>query len=316
MSTYPSLAPALMLKYILFIALSLNTVFSFAQSLNRYEYSAYQMGTTFRLVFYAPADTLADIASKAAFERIAALNQIFSDYDPNSEVSQLSELAGSGQAIEVSDELWEVLNYAQKVSRKSKGAFDVSIGALSKLWRKAFRQQVFPKQADIEQAKTSVNYKAIKLYTKSQKVALTLKGMRLDFGGIAKGYAVDEAMKVLASRGIQSALVDGGGDILVTNAPPNKAGWQITTEKDTAQLLTNTAIATSGDRYRFLEHEGIRYSHIVHPKTGLGTMDKKQVTITANTCMKADALASACVVLKEKQGKKLARKMGASIRYE
>ncbi len=301
--------------WLLSIPLLFITYTSLTQTLTRYEYEEYQMGTAFRLIFYAASDTVASSAAVAAFDRVMALNQIFSDYNNNSEVSQLSEMAGSGQKIKVSNELWEVINYSKEISKASKGVFDVSIGALSKLWRRAFRQQLFPDEAAIKDAKATVNYRAIKLYPETQEVKLTLEKTRLDFGGIAKGYAVDEAMKVLKNRGISHALVDGGGDILVSNAPPNEEGWQIAIEKGENLTITNQAIASSGNSYQFLEYKGVKYSHIINPKTGLGTTDEKQVSIISDNCMQADALASACSIVNKKRGKKLARKLDSKVIY-
>lgn len=278
-----------------------------AQQLRRFEYEHPQMGTTFRIILYASNDSSAQVASIAAFDRLDNLNQKLSDYLPNSEVSQLSASAGSGQRMSVSDDLWQVLLRSQEISKASKGAFDVSIGALSKLWRKAFRRQQFPNWSAIRTAQSMVNYKWIKLYPKSQRIALRKPGMRLDFGGIAKGYAVDEMMKCLEKSGIQSALVDGGGDLLVSNAPPNTTGWKIEVD-NTVQYLSNQAIATSGDRYQFLEWEGKRYSHIIHPKTGLGITEQQQVTVYAANCVLADALASTFVLLNKREASQLAKK--------
>lgn len=289
-------------KWILVVALLFGGHLVFAQSLLRYEFTAPKMGTEFRLVFYAANEELANEATKASFERIDVLNNIFSDYEQHSELSRLS---GSRGKVEVSDELWEVLCLAQQISKASNGAFDVSIGPLSKLWRRAFRQQEFPSEAAIKNAQKRVNYRWIKLKKRSQQVRLKKRNMHLDFGGIAKGYAVDEAMKVLQKYGIKQALVDGGGDILVSAAPPHKTAWTIRVASDTTLTLTDAAVATSGDKYKFLEWNGKRYSHIIHPKTGLGIRDKGQISVLASKCVLADALASTFLLSNEKQSRKL-----------
>lgn len=278
------------------------------QLLQRYEFTQPKMGTSFRIILYARSDSIAQAAARAAFAKIDALNTILSDYEPESEINLLSNNSGDGKLVKVSLDLWRVLANAQQVSLRSKGAFDVTIGPLSKLWRAAFKRRMFPKLDRVEVAKQLVDFRKLRMDSTFFGVQLMERGMFLDVGGIAKGYAVDEAMKVLRKYGIQSALVDGGGDILVGDAPPNKEGWTIqigTASSQKRMNLTNAAVATSGDTYQYLEWEGQRYSHIIDPRTGFGVKNQKQVTILAPVCTMADALASAVSVLGESNGKTL-----------
>ncbi len=286
---------------------------SVGQPMQQYEFTQQHMGTSFRLVFYAKDSTIAHYAADKAFTRITYLNQLLSDYLEDSEISRLSATAGNGHIVSISDELWQVLHFSQMVSEASGGAFDVSIGALSKLWRKAFRQDIFPDEMAIEQAKATVSYHDIVLYPTTQSVELARKGMRLDVGGIAKGYAVDEAMKVLVQQGITHALVDGGGDLNLKNDPTIAQTWKIAIQNGKVYDLANCAIATSGNQYKFLENNGKRYSHLIDPRTGMGVTHQHQVTIIADNCMKADALASACSILSKAKAKQLARKMDAKL---
>lgn len=251
------------------------------------------MGTTFKIILYAKNETIAKAAAHRAFARIEALNKIMSDYLPTSELSQLSASAGSGRTVKLSKDLYRIIKKSQQWARRSDGVFDISIGPLSKLWRRAFRQQLLPPAEAIQQAQSLVNYRWIKCSWFFKKVRLKKKGMRLDLGGIAKGFAVDEAMKVLKKQGIKHALVEGGGDILVSKAPPNESGWEIVSvEHQTAFYLENQAIASSGARYQYLEVADKSYSHIIHPKTGYGVEKQNTVTVIAKTCTDADALAS------------------------
>jgi len=280
------------------------------ESKQRYEFSEAKMGTLFRIVLYAEDSLTATRAATAAFARIDTLNQILSDYDRNSELSQLSAASGSGKKIKVSDDLWKVLTHAHQIAEATEGAFDITVGPLVKLWRRARRRGVLPENDRLQQAKTSVGYQHILLDSTHQSVQLTQPDMLLDLGGIAKGYALDEAMKVLQKHSITSALVDGGGDILVSNPPPDKKGWTIALEgteqnenTEKANLtLSNQAIASSGDLYQFLEIDGKRYSHIIDPKTGVGLTSQVRVTILAPSGMLADAYASAVSVLGVKKG--------------
>ena len=272
-------------------------------NLTRFEFSEPHMGTEFRILLYAPDSTQAQLSAREAFQKIAALEQIMSDYQEASEISLLAGIAGDSKTrTPVSGDLWKVLSYAQQVAKRSDGAFDVTAGALTKLWRRAFRQKEFPSAEEIEAARKTVGFKDLEL-GKNNTVRLKKPGMRLDLGGIAKGYAVDEAMAVIRSHGITVAMVDGGGDILAGDAPPGAVGWLIekpalgqdglATEK---MPLKNAAIATSGTTYKFLEHDGKRYSHILDPRTGMGVTTRQLVTVTAPTCMEADAWATAMSV--------------------
>jgi FAD:protein FMN transferase len=271
---------------------------------DRHEFSRQLMGTDFRIIAYHPDSMLLNEAVEKAYARAAVLQKVFSDYDENSEVSWLSN-EGKG---DVSDELWDVMNYSLQVSKRSEGAFDVSIGAVSKLWRRAFRLKAFPASEELDKAAATVGYEEIKMKERSQTIKLGKSGMRLDFGGIAVGYAVDEAMAWLNEYGITTALVDCGGDILLGDAPPGQQGWEIEKPDKIVNgelifkkaYLANTAITTSGDTYRYLEYEGKRYSHIIDPRTGLGLTNRRVVTVTAPTCIAADAWATAaCVGIKK-----------------
>jgi len=299
------------------------------QTLNRYEYQEPKMGTIFRLVLYAADSIQADQAAAAAFQKVDALNRIFSDYVADSEVNRLSLSAGSGQKIPVTQELWEVLSLAQLIAKKSKGAFDITIGPLSKLWRRAIRQQTFPDATALATTKEKVCYKHIQLNQKEQSVLLKKEGMRLDLGGIAKGYTVDAIYKVLLQQGITLALIDGGGDVYASLPPPTTTGWKVSItsrltrtpsldffdpatkawskkqEQEMVLFLKNRAVASSGNTYQFLEINGTKYSHIIHPKTGLGLTHNDIINVEAPNCALADALASALSVLTPKKGKRL-----------
>lgn len=262
-----------------------------AQDLQRFEYVQPKMGTSVQLIFYTDNQGFADSIAQMAYQKIDGFNQILSDYLPNSEANQLSQQAGNGKWIKVSDDLWTVLSFGQKVAKHSKGKFDMTIAPLSKLWRKAFRQQTFPKKEKIKAAKRLVNYKWLKLDSSTQSARLKHKGMRLDLGGLAKGYVVDEIVLLLQGAGIQSILVDAGGDLRLTDPPPHQEGWKIQ-QGEAVLELQHTAIATSGSTYQYLEWKGKLYSHLIHPQKGIGIAHPNEVTVQAETCMAADAWAS------------------------
>ncbi len=288
-----------------------------AQDLKRFEFSHQQMGTQFKIILYTSKKSNAQNIANQCFRRIGSLNQILSDYEATSEISQLSASAGNDQKVKVSSELWTILKQNKFYAKKSKGAFDISIGPLSKLWRSMFRKSEIFNGVKINNAKGKIGFQKIKLFPFSRSVCLTQKGMRLDAGGIAKGFTVDEVVKILHKNGITQFLVDGGGDIYVGNPPSDQLGWQIHIQVENANgqfiekrlTLSNTAIASSGDTYRYLEWEGKRYSHIIDPRTGYGVIDKKIINVQANSCMKADAIASTLSVLNEKESNQFLKKM-------
>lgn len=283
-----------------------------ATASERFEFTQVEMVVPIKIVLYAPDEEQAEEAAQAAFARILQLNGIMSDYDQNSELRRLGETSGHGKAVPVSPELWQVLSHAQTLSARSQGAFDVTVGPMVQLWRRARRQRELPSDERMTAARPLVGYRLLRLDPQHRAVELLEPGMRLDLGGIAKGYAADEALEVLAKRGIRSALIDAGGDVVLGDAPPGKPGWRIGVARlevdgppSHVLVLSRAAIATSGDRWQYVEIGGTRYSHLVDPRTGLGLTDHSSVTVVAPDGITADGLASAVSVLGPEEGLKL-----------
>jgi thiamine biosynthesis lipoprotein len=283
--------------------------------LTRYEFERPEMGVPFRIVLYAPSPTAASEAAEAAFKRVSDLNDIMSDYEYDSELSKLGRTSGLGAAVKVSDELWTVLSKAQQISKTSHGAFDVTVGPLVQVWRKARREKKLPATEVIEKARHRVGY--TNMILKHHAVELRGSGMRLDLGAIAKGYAADEALRVLRQRGFTRAFAAASGDMALGDPPPHEKGWKIElleakSERGQAFLvLQNCGLATSGDLFQFVEINGKRYSHIVDPHTGIGLTDRSLVTIIAKTGLTADGLSTTVSVMGPGEGLKLARRFGA-----
>ncbi|RAJ97747.1 thiamine biosynthesis lipoprotein [Larkinella arboricola] len=264
-----------------------------AQSLKRYTFDRGLFGTEYRKVFYAPDDSTAQRVRRAVDARMDSLNGVMSDYLDGSEINRLSATAGSGQWVSVSPYLYDVLLKAVLMARKSDGLYDPTIGPLSQLWRRAVRRKIFPSKAELRKAHRLVNYRYIRFDSVGRKISLKKAGMRLDVGGIGQGFANDEGMKVLQQMGIQSALLDIGGDIRVSEPPPGESGWRVLTgfgADTTTLLLKNIGITASGATYRYLEHQGKRYSHLMNPRTGLGLLHHVQTTVLAPDGTQADAL--------------------------
>lgn len=284
-------------------------------ALQRFDFERVEMGVVFRLSVYGSDSGVANKAAEAAYARVHELNGIFSDYDGSSEVRQLCELSRPGHPVAVSEELFSVFESSLRLSKETGGAFDVTVGPLTKLWRRARRRETLPDAARLASERMRTGYQLIRLHPDSQSVELLRAGMRIDFGGIAKGFAADEALRVLAAHGFNRALVDASGDIVAGDPPPGEDFWRVAVEalrrqstaptadhdQPTQSLrvlrIRNQAVATSGDAYQSITIDGRRYSHIVDPKTGLGLNQRSSVTIIAPTGMRADGLASAVSVL-------------------
>jgi len=267
------------------------------------------MGVRARIVVYAAEEHQARGACKAAFARIAELEQVMSDYRPTSELMRLCARAG-GRAVRISTDLMQVLLKAQQLSKRSGGAFDVTVGPLVKLWRTARRAGRLPSKTEIDAARRLVGWRKLHLDAKRSTARLETPGMLLDLGGIAKGYACDQALKTLRSSGIRRALVEMGGDIVLGEPPPGKSGWLIEVPNPSKMpqryVLANRAISTSGDLEQFVEIGGRRYSHVVDPRTGIGVTNRITATVIAADCTTSDCLSTAVAVLGEEKGRAVA----------
>jgi thiamine biosynthesis lipoprotein len=242
---------------------------------------------------------------------VAELNRICSDYDLDSELSRLSAQSPTSAPVPVSADLYRVLSAAQELSERSGGALDVTVGPVTRLWRRARLQKKPPEPERLQAAMQGVGYRGLVLGPQ-RTVELKRPGMRLDLGAIAKGYAVDEVLRTLREFGITRALANAGGSISVGDPPPGESAWRIDVaplernDKPTRSVwLANSAVATSGDTHQFLEFNGKRYSHIIDPRTGWGLTERSSVSVIAPTGMLADGLSTAVSVLGPVAGLKL-----------
>ena len=284
-----------------------------AEELQKFVFEKAEMGLPFRVSLYAADETTAKACADAAFARIAELNAVMSDYDSDSELSRLSRTSGQGRAVPVSSALWKVLARAQEFAERTDGAFDITVGPLVNVWRRARRKQELPSPELLAEMSARVGFKKLRLDPAHQTAELLVPEMRLDLGAIAKIFAVDEAIAVLKARGITRALVGGSGDMTASDAPPGQPGWRIEVAALDAPgapppqiiWLKNRSIATSGDMFQRVEIGGRRYSHIVDPHTGLGLTDHSLVTVLADDGMTANGLSTSVSVLGPERGLKL-----------
>jgi thiamine biosynthesis lipoprotein len=280
--------------------------------LRRFEFQETHMASPFDIILYTTDEPTARHASRQAYERIAKLNAILSDYDPESELSRLGQSAG-GPAVPVSSDLFEVLNRSKEIWERSGGAFDVTIAPVGRLWRRARRDHKLPPRDRLEKARPLVGSDKMVLDPSTRTVRLLKPGMMLDAGGIAKGYAAQAALDVLKAAGIKQALVAAAGDIAVGDPPPGTRGWKVAiaplehgqSEPLRTLILANSAVSTAGDTERFVIIDGHRYSHIINPSTGWAVEDRAAVTVVAADGATADALETTVYVMGPERGLKL-----------
>lgn len=270
---------------------------SVAQPLQRHVFTHVQMGTLFRVILYAADAEQAKEHADECFRILDDLNLIFSDYLPSSELSRVTADSSVRKWQPVNSDLYDVLRVGQEISIKSEGAFDLTIGPLTKLWRRAYRRQEMPSRDKITEAIKKVDYRNLLLDGKSARIMVQQPGVSLDAGGIAKGYALDKMANCLEERGVTSFLLDAGGDIKVGEAPPGAKGWEIQLVNGDMMIVHNSAIVTSGNTYRYLEWNGQKYGHLIDPRTGWGRPEVKTLTVMAPTGVHADAWATSLAVM-------------------
>ncbi len=287
----------------------------------RVESTRIAMGSAFRIIVEVGGDettpdpehadldagrALARHAITEALDRIDALEEALSDYRPRSEAMRLVT-APAGQPVEISQDLALALALADAMHRETGGAFDVTVGPVTHLWREAWKTGAAPDAHLLDAARDAVGMQLVKLDPASNRVTLQRSGMILDFGGIGKGLAADLAGFTLRGHGFTRFLIDAGGDLLAGDPPLGKDGWRVrvgATERGWTRVieLANAAVATSGDIYRFVEIDGVRYSHIIDPRTGTPVTTPRIVSVVAPNGAVSDALASAVSVLGPEQG--------------
>lgn len=213
--------------------------------------------------------------------------------------------------MEISDELFDLLKTSVKISEMTDGLFDVTMGPVTHEWRyiRMMSEPELPDEKRLERLLSKVGYQQIEFDRETMSVRMKTKNMQLDLGGIAKGYAAEKAIEKLQQLGFKSALVDAGGDITVSAPPPGRDSWTVAVPKGVINgenlmeslKLRDKNITTSGDIFQHVEIDGVRYSHIINPKTGLGSTKMIQATIISDSGMFADAFASACTLMEPEQ---------------
>jgi len=295
-------------KYI--IALFLLFAFSScAPKDNAYKSTRVIMGTYVTIT--AERGELPEIVVRAAvadaFKEVERVDRLMSTYKPESELSEVNREAGI-RPVKVDPEVLAAAGYALDVARMTDGAFDATVGPLVRLWGIGGDSPKVPTPAEIERARALVDYRQVELDRAAGTVFIRKKGMSLDLGGIAKGYASDLAVDMLKKRGIKGGIVAVAGDLKLfgsrADGSPWKIGIQHPRNKDAIMAkveLTDGATSTSGDYERFFIRDGVRYCHILDPKTGYPAHGLISVTVIAKESYLADSLATGLFVLGQKK---------------
>jgi len=271
------------------------------------------MGASFEITAYGSKRACgAGIA--AAFIEVDRIERRLSVYRPESALARLNRFGQKG-FVRLDPEILEILSEALRYAEASGGAYDPTAGPLVSLWGfgPGKRNPSPPPDEAIQACLRSVGYRELKVDTEKGHLQFLQKGMSLNLGGIAKGYAVDRAVQVLKDYGLQRGLVNFGSTLYAWGSPPGAAGWPVSIQDPRREdkqietvILRDQALSTSGDYERFFVHAGRRYAHIIHPNTGYPVSGMASVSIIAPTAMASDVLSTAAFVLGPEAGKKLA----------
>lgn len=281
----------------------------------RFAFERPLMGTRFAVICHGEDEGAAKAAADEAFAEGEKINAVASDYLPESE---LMRLPAGGPAVEVSPLLAELLEVSRGMAERCDGAFDPTLGPLTGLWRESRRTGELPAAEDRDAALAACGWRELEVDAKTRMVRLKKPGMRLDLGGIAKGFAADRMFGVMKRHGFARTCIAAGGDLRLGDPPPGKAGWKVglktfdpVTPEEVVEL-SNCAVSTSGDLHQFVEIGGKRYSHILDPRTGRGLTERVAVSVIAPTATVSDGLATACCVTGAAGAEEFGLKRGAT----
>ena len=262
---------------------------------------------------FTPADSRqAESCFEAAFEEIERLDETLSNYRTSSELSRINRLAAQ-QAVTTDPEVFGLLETALDYSRRSQGAFDVTVGPLMREWGFFRGDGRYPRAEDLKRARAKIGFEKVHLDKSARTVRFAVPGMELDLGAIGKGYAVDRAATVLREAGVTVALIDAGSSTLYAmNAPPGKKGWTVRVPEpgDRSQVvstvtLRNQSLSTSGSYEKRFQLGGRDYCHVMDPRTGAPVEGVLQATLIASDGTLTDALSNAMFVMGPQAGSEM-----------
>lgn len=263
----------------------------------RFRFERPSMATLFVITCYGEDEAQARAASDEAFAIAERIDAVASDYRPDSELMQLSTTPR-----EVSPLLGELLAASLDMARRTGGAFDPTLGPVTRLWRESRKTRRLPDAAVLEEARARCGWQGLHYDPATRRTSLAREGMQLDLGGIAKGFTADRMMEIMVRHGFRRTCIAAGGDLRLGDPPPGREAWRVGLQTfDLARPeevveLANCAVSTSGDLHQFVEIDGKRYSHVIDPATGLGLTRRLAVSVIAPSGTISDGLDNACCV--------------------
>jgi len=302
-----------------FLLLTLPTGCQQQETIETIHLSGQTMGTTWSVAMLSNlAVTDGESLKQQLQKRLDQINHLMSTYDPESELSRFNKQT-STDWFAISAETAQVIELSLEISSLTDGAFDISIGPMVELWGfgATERSEKIPLDNQVSQSLAKVGYENIRLRRNPAAVSKQIPELQIDLSAVAKGYAVDALAEILGQQGISNYLVEIGGELKLSGHRSDGALWQIAIEKPlegtrevaTTFPLTDTALATSGNYRNFYMEDGQRYSHTIDPASGKPVRHKlASVTVLDQTCARADALATALMVLGEEKGRQFCEK--------
>ncbi len=304
------------------LALAIPFLFSCSSSSERiFKETRPSMYTIVSITVVSRTDNQAQKAIDASYAELDRLAALLNFYSETSEISAINKHAGE-KPVKVSRDTLDIIERAVYVSEMTDGAFDVTVGPLVKLWD--IQNKVIPDQRSIEERLKIVGYKNIVLDKAASTVFLKRKGAQIDLGGIIKGYAVDKVVEVLRQNGIRSGIIAVGGEIRSLGKKPDGTSWVVGVQNPRQKSnddeviatveLSDKALSTSGDYIKYFEKDGVRYHHLLDPKTGYPSRQCGSVTIVANDNTTSDGFAKLFILGPEK-GLAVAKKLGFDVLF-
>lgn len=265
--------------------------------------SVFLMGSDFEITVVAESIVQGEKAIHLAINEIIRIENLISSWKETSETSSINKAAGI-EPVKVSKELFDLIDRSLKISKLTDGAFDISYASMDRIWKFDGSMTAFPSEEHIKNSISKVGFENILLDAKNQTVFLKLKGMKIGFGAIGKGYAADKAKSLLKNMGIDSGIINASGDINSWGNKPDGTFWQVAITNPLNKNnsfgtfpISNQSVVTSGNYEKFVNFNGKRYSHIIDPRTGYPSTGILSVTIFAPKAELADALATAVFVM-------------------
>ena len=275
------------------------------------------MGSEFIIKAIGDSRSEAKRAVQAAFEEVERIENLISSWNSSSQTFLINKNAGI-KSVKVDVELFDLIERSKKISKLTDGLFDITFASIDNVWQFDGSMNELPGKEDIRKSVSKINFENVLLHRDSSSVFLKEEGMKIGFGGIGKGYAANRCKRIMTEMGIESGVVNAGGDLITWGGTVDEQDWSIGIAnpdlKNSALSYLNIsdrAVVTSGNYERYAEIDGKKYCHIIHPKTGWPVEGLKSVTIICPDAEVADALATAVFVMGKESGLELINRLKA-----